>query len=153
MYKYFCLPENKSVLNWTFCQLLYSQKNPIVQNLFKPPSVTKKRMIQHWHLSSHGEAALIESTVTPGRASRISCCRNWNCNRTMSAVSQSLLVTWESDLLLRKFKNVYYTIMTLHQLLIYTSMVHSLLLIKTISACAPLFRHPDVRIKAFMFLF
>jgi len=24
------MSENKSVFNWTFCQLLYSQKNPIV---------------------------------------------------------------------------------------------------------------------------
>ncbi len=31
LYKYSCLGYNKSVFNWTFCQLLYSQKNPIVQ--------------------------------------------------------------------------------------------------------------------------
>ncbi len=35
-----------------------------------------------------------------------------------------------------------YTITVIHRLLIYTSMKHSLLLLKTFSACAPLFRHP-----------
>jgi hypothetical protein len=32
--KYLCLCVNKSVFNWTFCQLCYSWKNPIVQNNF-----------------------------------------------------------------------------------------------------------------------
>ena len=36
----------------------------------------------------------------------------------------------------------YYTIMNIHQLSIYTSMKHSLLLTQTFSACAQLFRYP-----------
>jgi hypothetical protein len=30
LFKYSCLGFNKSVFNWTFCQLLYSSKSPIV---------------------------------------------------------------------------------------------------------------------------
>ncbi len=32
LYKYSRLQFNKSVFNWTFCQLHYSRKNPIVRN-------------------------------------------------------------------------------------------------------------------------
>jgi hypothetical protein len=35
-----------------------------------------------------------------------------------------------------------HTIMIIHQLSIYTSMKHSLLLLETFSTCAQLFRHP-----------
>ncbi len=34
LYKYSCLGFNKSVFNWTFCQLLYSLKNPIARKYF-----------------------------------------------------------------------------------------------------------------------
>ncbi len=33
LYKYSCLCFNNSVFNWTFCQLLYSRKNPIAREL------------------------------------------------------------------------------------------------------------------------
>ncbi len=47
-----------------------------------------------------------------------------------------------------------YMIMIIHNLQIYASMKHSLLLLKTFSTCAQLFRHPVcVRIKVFMLLF
>ncbi len=41
MYKYSCLGFNKSVFNWTFCQLHYSQKKTIAQKTIVPsyPSI------------------------------------------------------------------------------------------------------------------
>jgi len=40
LHKYPCLGFNKSVLNWTFCQLLYSWKNPIVRK-YHHKNITK----------------------------------------------------------------------------------------------------------------
>jgi hypothetical protein len=33
MYKYFCVSENKSVFNWTFCQLL-TEKTQLYETIF-----------------------------------------------------------------------------------------------------------------------
>jgi hypothetical protein len=50
------MSENKSVFNWTFCQLLYSRKNPIVRN---------------YHCSVANQASLSAQTHPPCQSSML----------------------------------------------------------------------------------
>ncbi len=64
MYKYLHPWFNKSVFNWTFCQLLYSWKNPIVQIKFQL-SVRTDDTPAKWSLTWRRSARTARTWGTP----------------------------------------------------------------------------------------